>query len=623
MIGFDSLEICMRRPTLLAAVSSLALFVAFTGPAFAQDAQPLAPGAQIEGEIAEGDAAGPDGDFRYDAYTVTATAGQRFEVVMRSAAFDAFLQVRRAGADVTSEPLAQDDDGLGEGTNSLLRFTAREAGDYVILARPLSSGTGAYSLMLTERGAAKAPPEPAAIGLGATEQGSLDDGDPEGDNGAPYEGWTFPGRQGDRVAVAMDSEAFDPVVRLGRVVDGVFNELAMNDDGPDTGLNSRLIFSLPETGDYVIQAGALRAGGAGAYSLTLSEGPPPIEAQAIGFDDTVRGELTEQDPTNLEGSHADAYRFTGREGQRVRIDMTSSQFDTYLELFDENQASLATDDDGGPEGTNSRLIFTLPRDGSYVFEARAFSSSSTGAYRVALTEVEPDKPPQPLAFGATVQGEITDNDSRDSDDRGFDAFVFDGREGQRVRAIMRSGDFDTYLQLGNAEGDFTALAQDDDGLGEGTDSRLTFTLPSDGRYVVRASPLGSDGEGLYALELQDRGPQPRPGSVLIGSTARGVLTETDATAEDNSFYDAYRLTLKEGEKLVIKMVSNEVDSYVAVGSVDESDAFSGLAADDDGLSDTHAKLEWEAPEDGTYEIRAGTFSQGQTGAYALIVEKQP
>ncbi|RZJ35204.1 MAG: peptidase, partial [Brevundimonas sp.] len=362
--------------------------------------------------------------------------------------------------------------------------------------------------------------------------------------------------------------------------------------GPDSGLNSRLIFSLPETGAYVIQAGALRAGGAGAYSVTLSEGPPPIEAQAIGFGDTVRGELTEQDPTNLEGSHADAYRFTGREGQRVRIDLTSSQFDTYLELFDENQTSLATDDDGGPEGTNSRLIFTLPRDGAYVFEARAFSSSSTGAYRVTLTEVEPDKPPQPLAFGATVQGEITDNDSRDSDDRGFDAFVFDGREGQRVRAIMRSGDFDTYLQLGHGEGDFTALAQDDDGLGEGTDSRLTFTLPSDGRYVVRASPLGSDGEGLYSLELQDRGPQPRPGSLLIGSTARGVLTETDATAEDNSFYDAYRLTLKEGEKLVIKMVSNEVDSYVAVGSVDESDAFSGLAADDDGLSDTHAKLEW-------------------------------
>jgi hypothetical protein len=44
--------------------------------------------------------------------------------------------------------------------------------------------------------------------------------------------------------------------------------------------------------------------------------------------------------------------------------------------------------------------------------------------------------------------------------------------------------------------------------------------------VVRASPLGSDGKGLYSLELTDRGPQPEPGSLLIGSTARGTLTET-------------------------------------------------------------------------------------------------
>ena len=192
-----------------------------------------------------------------------------------------------------------------------------------------------------------------------------------------------------------------------------------------------------------------------------------------------------------------------------------------------------------------------------------------------------------------------------------------------MRAIMRSGDFDTYLQIGAAEGDFSPLAQDDDGLGEGTDSRLNFTLPSDGRYVLRASPLGSEGKGLYALELLDRGPQPHAGSLLVGSTAHGVLSESDATADDNSFYDAYRVTLKEDEKLVILMVSNEVDSYLTVGRETEEGTFEGLASDDDSLSDTHAKLEWTAPEDGTYEIRAGTFQQGQTGAYALIVEKKP
>ena len=141
--------------------------------------------------------------------------------------------------------------------------------------------------------------------------------------------------------------------------------------------------------------------------------------------------------------------------------------------------------------------------------------------------------------------------------------------------------------------------------------------------MLRVSPLGSGGEGLYALELKDRGPQPLPGSVLVGATARGLLTEADATAEDNSFYDAYHVTLKANEKLLITMVSNEVDSLLVVGREQEDGSFEVLESDDDSLSDSHAKLEWTAPSDGVYEVRAGTFQQGQTGAYALNVEKQP
>jgi len=622
MIADDSEGIRMRRQTILAAVSSLALAAAVAGPAFAQETRPLAPGDTIEGEIGEGDATAPEDAYRYDAYAITAVAGQRFEAVMRSDAFDTYLMVAAQGAP-EEEQLASDDDGLGEGTNSRLRFTAPADGTYILQARTLTGiEGGAYSLALTERPAPKAPPEPGRIAVGDTTAGEIADGDAEGEDGGLYEDWAFTGRAGDRVQIALDSEAFDPIVRIGRVVDGVFTELASNDDGPDAGLNSRLIFALPDAGEYVIRAAPLNVGASGAYSLTLSEGPPPIEARNIRIGETVRGELTDDDGLGAGEIHADAYRFSGREGQRVRIDMTSTAFDTYLELQDENQVSLASDDDGGPEGTNSRLIFTLPATGTYVVQARAFSDSR-GRYSLAISEVEPDKPPQPLAFGASLEGEIGDTDSRDNDDRGYDAFVFEGREGQRVRAIMRSGDFDTYLQIGNAEGEFTPLAQDDDGLGEGTDSRLNFTLPADGSYVLRASPLGSDGKGLYALELTDRGPQPREGSLLVGSTGYGTLTETDATAEDNSFYDAYRVTLKADEKLLILMVSNEVDSYVSIGRTNDEGVFEGLAADDDSLSDTHAKLEWTAPEDGVYEIRAGTFQQGQTGRYALIVEKKP
>jgi hypothetical protein len=621
MIASDSQGIRMRRQSVLAAVSSLAIAAALAGAAAAQEAQPLAVGAEVQAQIADGDRTAPDNAYRYDVWTIEARAGQRLEAVMRSEAFDAFLEVR-AGGDA-GDPLATDDDGLGEGTDSRLRFTAAQDGTYTLRARTLSGlEGGAYTLSLTEREAAAPAPEPTQIKVGDTEMGEIAAGDPETDGGVPYDAWSFTARRGERIAISLDSEAFDPVVRVGRMEGETFTELAMNDDGTDAGLNSRLMFSPPEDGRYILRATPLNASGSGAYTLALAQGPQPPAARGIALDETVQGELTDQDAKTDSGAPVDAYSFRGREGQRVRIDMGSSDFDTYVELFDEARVSLATDDDGAAEGTNSRLIFTLPRNGEYVVEARGFSAA-TGDYTFTITEIPPERAPDPIAFGRTLQGEIGENDSRDNDDRGFDGYVFSGREGQRVQAIMRSGDFDTYLQVGKAGDEFTALASDDDGLGEGTDSRLNFVLPEDGDYVLRASPLGSDGKGLYSLELIDRGQRPQPGTLLVGSTARGTLTENDATAEDNSFYDAYRVTLKKDEKLLIVMVSNEVDSFLIVGRAKEAGEIEALGRDDDGLSDTHARLEWTAPADGEYEIRAGTFQQGQTGAYALIVEKQP
>ena len=609
----------MRRQTILAAASCLALVLA-VGPALAQSAAPLAVGATVEGQISEDDPIADDA-WRHDDYAIQARAGQRFEAVLRSSEFDAYLEVFAPGE--TNEPLAIDDDGYDEGTDSRLRFTAPDSGTYVLRARPLSGlDGGAYTLSLAERPPAPRAPRPSAIRLGQTVSGEITARDPETEDGRPYDAFSFRARRDDRFAVALDSDDFDPVLRLGRMAEGAFVELARNDDGADTGLNSRLVFTAPADGDYQIRVTPFAVTGAGAYSLALRQGPPPVPASSIAIGATVEDRLAEGDGKSESDALADLWRFEGREGQRVRIDMSSSAFDTYLELFDDNRVSLAEDDDGGPGGTDSRITFTLPRTGAYLIEARAYAEG-TGDYSLSIAEIEPERPPEPIAFGASFEGEIGEGDPRDRDDRGYDAFLFSGAEGQRIQAIMRSGDFDTYLQIGRPGDIFTALAQDDDGLMEGTDSRLNFTLPEDGEYVLRALPLVSEGKGLYALELIDRGPQPQPGSILTGSTAWGVLTANDAATDSNSAYDAYRITVRKDEKLLITMVSNELDSFLTIGREKANGDFEVLGSDDDGLSDTHARLEWTAPADGTFEIRAGAYQYGQFGVYALTVEKQP
>lgn len=611
-----------HRMKLIGLCSASALALLAAGGAWAQEAGPLVLGETLDAALDEGDAQ-DDFGIPHDAYTLPLTTGQRIEVEMRSDDFDAYLELYAPG-DQAADLVAADDDGAGDDTDARLRYTATADGTYTVRARAFSGGDyGAYTLIARERPPAPPAPEPGTLRMNQTVDGVIDDTDPVDDQDVAYDAWRFSAGAGERVMVVLTSDDFDTFVQVGRMTDGVFEELAFNDDDGET-LNSRLVFAAPERGDYVIRARPLSRSEAGAYTLRLQPAPPPPEARRLNIGDSLTGTINADAPLNDEGYRVQLYRFSGRESQRIDIRLESEDFDTYLVLYrDDGEPPTRLDDNDDSDGTNSRLIRTLEGSGSYLIEVRGFSQMVEGSYTLSLTEIAPERPAEPIAFGAVREGVIDDRDPTDAQNRNYDAFRFSGVEGNRVQIIARSGDFDTFLRIGSAEGEFEVLASDDDGLGEGTDSRLSFTLPADGDYVIRVSPLSEDSEGLYSLELIDRGPAPAPGSILVGATARGTLSESDAAAGDGSYFDAYRIHAKAGETLVITMISNAFDAFIIVGREKDGDRFEVLVSDDDGLSDTHARLEWRVPDDGIYVIRAGSFGQGETGAYALKVERKP
>ena len=603
----------------LVSVSSLALLAA--GGAWAQDAGTLYLGEGLDASLDEADLARDD-RTPSDAYSLTLTAGQRIEIDMRSDDFDAYLELY--GPDGSEDVVAADDDSFGEGTDARLRYTAPTDGIYTVRARSFADGAlGTYNLIARERPPAPPAPEPGAITLGQTIEGTITDGDPVNDQDVAYDAFRFVANADERLTILLTADDFDTYLQVGTQSGDVFEELAFNDDDGET-LNSRLVFTAPERGAYVIRARPLSGNETGAYTLSLNAAPPPPQARSLTIGDSVSGTIDGDAALNDDGYRSQLYRFQGRAGQRIDIRLGSEDFDTYLVLSrDGSDPVIAEDDDGGGEGTNSRIVTTLEDSGTYQIEVRGFSPAVEGNYTLSLAERAPERPPVPLAFGATVSGAIDDQDPQDVEDRGYDSYRFSGTEGNRVQVIARSGDFDTLLRIGSADGEFEALATDDDGLGEGTDSRLNFTLPETGSYVVRVSPLSTDSVGLYSVELIDRGPAPTPGSILIGATARGTLADADAAAGDGSYFDAYRINAKGGETLVITMISNSFDAFIIVGREKDGSDIEVLGSDDDGLSDTHARLEWEVPDDGVYIIRAGSYGPGETGAYALKVDRQP
>jgi len=603
------------RYSLLAAVSAVALLS--TGAAWAQSAADARLGDDIRGRLEDGDARtrGSDG-YRYDDYRVNLRAGQRLEAQMTSDDFDAYLEVYAEGS--LRQSLASDDDSAGD-LNARLRFTAPEAGVYIVRARTFSGiETGDYQLSLKERAAPRMP-RPGRIAVGRDETGSLGANSAEDDDGKRYDAYAFRASAGERVKIDLESDDFDSFLRVGRIVNGAFVQMAENDDGGSS-LNARLVFTAPQAGEYLIRVTSYNGSAEGDYRLTMEQGPPAPTAAPVTIGEETRGRLNSDSATSDSGAPADLYRFSGRAGQRVAITMKADGFDTYLELFDANHNSLATDDDSAGD-LNARLTHTLAEDGDYLIEARAFSSGE-GPYTLNIEEIAPPPPPSAIAFGQTVEGELTNSDATDDDGRRYDAFVFSGTEGQRIQAVMRSGDFDAYLQLGENGEEFSEIASDDDGLGQGTDARLIFTLPETGEYVLRARSWSRDAKGLYALELQDLGGEPSPGSLLIGSTVRARLTERASITDEGIYYDAYRFKAKADEKLRFTLIASSFDAVVEVGEEKDGDYFK-LEEDDDGLSDTHARLNWTAPRDGSYVLRARSFGSNSTGDYVLITERQP
>jgi hypothetical protein len=129
-------------------IATLALTGALAAPALAQEAPPpqeigtIAVGQSRNGLLEAGDYTMSDGTFA-DIWYISATAGQRIVVELRSRAFDAYLQL----LDPWGGRLAEDDDGAGGG-DARITFQVREPGRYQVVVNNFGDTpqSGAYTL---------------------------------------------------------------------------------------------------------------------------------------------------------------------------------------------------------------------------------------------------------------------------------------------------------------------------------------------------------------------------------------------------------------------------------------------------------------------------------------------
>jgi CHAT domain-containing protein/Tfp pilus assembly protein PilF len=129
-----------------------------------------------------------------------------------------------------------------------------------------------------------------------------------------------------------------------------------------TGLCTALLGGIP------VGSGGLR----GAIAQTTPRNP-----------ETFIGTLSTGSPVLEDSSYYETHTFSGTAGETLTFDLLSDEFDAYLILMSPTEELIAQDNNSG-EGTNARIVLTLPSTGTYTLVVISYGSRETGAYQLQV-----------------------------------------------------------------------------------------------------------------------------------------------------------------------------------------------------------------------------------------------
>jgi S1-C subfamily serine protease len=251
-------------------------------------------------------------------------------------------------------------------------------------------------------------------------------------------------------------------------------------------------------------------------ATTTASTPAPSqdrEPDSITLNSRVTGRLSDRSDVLPDGSYFNSYVFEGRAGQEISIELSSRDFDPYLILFSLDDEEFYLNDDDSAGNLNARLTATLPSNGTYVILANSYAGGEEGRYELSLRgsgsggttaqgsgNSSGSRPAPSNRFILRRQGRLEAGDSIAPDDTYYDIYSFPGEAGQQVTITLNSSDFDTYLAIGDSEGEL--LDSNNNANARTTNSEIVLTLPRTGTYNIIVNGFSTADQGAYVLTVR-------------------------------------------------------------------------------------------------------------------------
>lgn len=212
-----------------------------------------------------------------------------------------------------------------------------------------------------------------------------------------------------------------------------------------------------------------------------------------------RSTLDEDDGQNFkDGSRLEVLQIFGFAGDVITLEV-SSDFDSYLTVYDANNTLLASDDDSAGN-MDAALTVTLPETRRYRVIVSGFSAFDLGEYTLTYNQIDTSdlRDGGRLTLPDSIQGFLDTSDDYDMDGaRYFDSYELVIDTPQDITIDLFSTMFDTYLYIVDASD--VIVAENDDGP-ISTDAQLVLSIEP-GNYELIVTSFGTDATGLYRLEI--------------------------------------------------------------------------------------------------------------------------
>lgn len=205
------------------------------------------------------------------------------------------------------------------------------------------------------------------------------------------------------------------------------------------------------------------------------------------------------------------------------------------------------------------------------------------------------------------EGTLSSGDRSRESGEWYDAFPFKVLKGQQLRVRMESSDFDTYLIIKSPSGNSW---DNDDFEGESV-SQVDVIATEAGEYTIWASSYSSDMTGDYAITVD-------LGEVADIVTLQGRLDHSDNQALKGEYFDTHTFDSTAGVEIQVELMSLGFDGYLIVTAPSGS-----VWRNDDAGSTSQSRIGPVAGEQGKWRVDVTTVSEGEVGAYDVIISKIP